>query len=165
MKKIGFHGGHTIYVLGSASDMKLFFDCIIAYPAFDNKDMDWSLLTDRLYKRYLKFDELDQALALMHRVNEAFKQIPSNAVEWDRNIVGNAEKTLLNHELSTLADVFSKFFDSFYRAVSSAKSFYNTFKIYQPVKIIPTDTIYLMMEEKRPLKEYDELDGKPFWLR
>ena len=165
MKNIGFHGGHTIYVLGSASDMGQFFNCIHSFPALDSPQKDWSLLTDRLFMRYLRLEELDAASELMEQVRVAFASVPSSAVQWNPEIIGNPEKSLLNPGLPTLADMFAKYFENFHDAVESAKSFEQTFKIYQPVRTVITDNPDFMMEKRRPLEEYDALQGKPFWLR
>ncbi|WP_134167095.1 hypothetical protein [Paraburkholderia caballeronis] len=72
MRKIGFNGGGLLYELGLASDVSLFFDCLGADTQEANHEQDWSLLTDRLYRRYLRLDELEPAFALMEQVQEFF---------------------------------------------------------------------------------------------
>lgn len=72
MRKTGFHGDPSIYELGPASDVVLFFARLRDYAEQDHPEQDWSLLTDRLYRRYLRQEELEPALALMAQTHENF---------------------------------------------------------------------------------------------
>jgi hypothetical protein len=60
--KYGYVGGGTIYSLGSLSDMILFFDCIKFYVPLKYPNENFDVILDRLYKRYLKLEELDEAV-------------------------------------------------------------------------------------------------------
>ncbi|AKZ28541.1 hypothetical protein ACH51_19585 (plasmid) [Ralstonia solanacearum] len=74
MKYVGFDGGHSIYELGLDSDLVLFFDCLRAYGEQAHPEQGWSLLKDRLYRRYLRLEELDKALTLMEQAQQIFAQ-------------------------------------------------------------------------------------------
>lgn len=164
MRRIGFDGGHSIYELGPISDVVLFFQCLVNCVEDAHPEQDWSLLTDRLYRRYLRSDELGRATDLMRRAKQIFSHIPSRAgIEWNPDMIGNAEKTWLDPHQATLADVFCKYFESFDKACESAKSFYEAFKIYQPVRVVISDLAGFMRDKNKPLTEYDELKGEPFW--
>jgi hypothetical protein len=166
MRNIGFDGGHSIYELGPSSDVILFFDCLRCYVEQANPNQDWSLLTDRLYRRYLRQDELDDALMLMNQARDIFSQCPSaSAVEWDVLLSGGTERSRLKPNLPTLADVFSTYFENFEKACGSAKSFVEAFKIYQPVRVVISDLAGFARDKNKPLPEYDALEGKPFWLQ
>jgi hypothetical protein len=166
MRKIGFDGGHSIYELGTSSDVQLFFDCLDAYTEEANHAQDWSLLTDRLYRRYLRREELEPALALMVKVREIFAQLPAKtAVDWKPHMLGDPEKSWLNPDQPTLADVFSEYFEKFERACGSAESFVKAFNIYQPVRVVISDLAGFARDKNKPLAEYDALEGEPFWLR
>lgn len=165
MRKIGFHGGHTIYELGPAPDMMLFFDCLKTYAEQDHPEQDWSLLTDRLYRRYLRREELDKASTLMEQVRQIFAGLPASAIDWDTSMLGNVEKTWLDSNQPTLVDVFSKYFENFAKACGSAKSFVEAFNIYQPVRVMISDLPGFARDKNKPLAEYDALEGKPFWLQ
>ncbi|WLE58842.1 hypothetical protein GIY62_17300 [Burkholderia plantarii] len=166
MRKIGFHGGHTICELGPAPDVVLFFSCLERYAAQAHPEQDWSLLTDRLYRRYLRKEELEPALALMAQAHDIFAKKPAvSSVEWDEAMLANPEKSWLEVKQPTLADVFGKFFDQFVDACNSAKSFFENFNIYQPVRVVISDLPGFARDKKKPLAEYDALEGEPFWLR
>ena len=60
MHHVGYFGGHSIYELGNASDVELFFYCLNKISIINNKKADWHLIQDRFYKRYLKLEELDR---------------------------------------------------------------------------------------------------------
>lgn len=170
MRKIGFDGGSSLCELGPASDVVLFFDCLRTYAEQMHPEQDWSLLTDRLYRRYLRLDELEAASALMEQVRQLFAGLPASAVDWDPSILGNIEKTWLDPKQATLADVFRKYFEHFAHCVESARLGYETFKsypgyTYQPVRVVISDLPGFARDKNKPLAEYDELEGKPFWLQ
>lgn len=166
MRKIGFHGGHTIHELGPASDVVLFFSCLERYAKDGDPAQDWSLLTDRLYRRHLRQDEVESALALMAKARELFAQLPArSSVEWDADMLENPERTWLNPDQPTLADVFGKYFDGFVDVCNAAKSFFDAFNIYQPVRVVISDLAGFARDKNKPLAEYDAVEGKPFWLQ
>ena len=166
MRTIGFHGGCTISELGPVSDMVLFFDCLKGNTEYERSDQDWSLLTDRLYRRYLRLEELDKASALMEQAQQIFARRPSaSAVEWDPKMVGNPEKSWLDPRQPTLADVFIKYFENFANVRSSAEHFLKGFNLYKPVRVVISDLPGFCRDADKPPAEYDALEGKPFWLR
>jgi hypothetical protein len=164
MHNVGFHGGHSIYELGPASDVLTFFKCIERYaaePLFDQKDRE---LIDRIFRRYLRQTELEPASKLMIRVRERFSKIGSSSVNW-AEINLNVSESKLNMAQSSLADVFADYFEMFEKAKNSALSFLSEFKIYQPVKIVISDLAGFTEDDIRPIERYDALSGTPFWLR
>jgi hypothetical protein len=171
MKTIGLAGGSLLSELGSKTDIHLFFDCLNTYVVAKHLEQDWSLLSDRLYKRYLRLNELDAALALMEQVRKKFAALPSNAIDWqDYEETNAATNNRLDTSKGTLADVFERFFENFVRCCESAKNSYEMFKSYagykyEPVRFIVTDIPWFTAENMRPLEEYDALDGEPFWTR
>lgn len=171
MKTIGLSGGGLLSELGSKTDIHLFFDCLNTYVVAKHSEQDWSLLSDRLYKRYLRLNELDTALILMEQVRKIFAALPSNAIDWqDYEATKATTNNRLDTSKGTLADVFEKFFEKFMRCCEAAKINYEMFKSYagyeyEPVRFIVTDTPWSTAENMRSLEEYDALDGEPFWTR
>lgn len=166
MRTIGFHGGSSLCELGPTPDVSLFFNCLRTYAEGDHPETDWGLLTDRLYRRYLRREELDPACALMAQAREIFAQLPAKTgVEWDAAMLANPEKSWLNPEQPTLADVFEKYFDRFSYCVESAKLFEQSWNMYKPVRTVISDLAGFARDKNKPLAEYDALEGEPFWLR
>ncbi|WP_324251753.1 hypothetical protein [Paraburkholderia gardini] len=150
--------------------MVLFFDCLRTYAEQAYPEQDWGLLTDRLYRRYLRLDELEAASALMEQVRQLFAGLPVSAIDWDSSILGNVEKTWLDSNQPTLADVFGKYFVDFARCVESARLNYESFRTYpgysyEPVRVVISDLPGFARDKNKPLAEYDALEGKPFWLQ
>ncbi|WP_221887384.1 hypothetical protein [Xanthomonas cerealis] len=164
---IGINGGHTTYDLGTPSDVVLFFDCINAFVTEKYPGKEWGLLTDRLYRRYLRFDDLERCSELMGLVKISFNEISASSIEWNKSILDGDSKTLLAFRSSNLSGVFYNYFEAFSKAKESATSFYGEFNIYQPVRILVSDFPNLVIEKMRPLKDYDSLeqDATPFWLQ
>lgn len=162
MRNVGFNGGSFLCELGPAEDVELFFFCVSAYAAPSHPERDWSLLSDRLYRRYLRQEELGDAAELMTIAFDAFARVPSSAVDWTKFSGG---VTRLDSTRGTLADVFSKYFESFTRCVESSRTFFEDWSVYQPVRTVVADLPDYMHDKKRPLEEYEVLTGSPFWWR
>lgn len=168
MKNIGFIGGSSLCELGPTSDVIMFFDCLRRYVQQRNPSRDISLLTDRLYRRYLRLDELDLAESTMKFSQEEFANTFSSVVNW-RIYIAQNPGTRLDYLQPTLAGVFSRYFDLFYHCVESAKLSYEAFKdypgySYEPVKTVVSDMPDFMLESKRKLSDYDALMDEPFWI-
>lgn len=162
MRNIGICGGSSIRELGSVSDVTLFFDSVVAY-AIPSTNRDWSLISDRLYKRYVRQEDLDETSGLMTDVKHAFSSVSSSAVDWSNLNDLSKSSSRLDSKQATLDLVFADYFVQFDYCVASAKIFYESWKIYQPVKVAISDIPAFMTDKKRPMAAYDALDGLPFW--
>lgn len=167
MRTIGFDGGHTVYELGPVSDAVMFFECLNAFVVAEHSGQDWSLLSDRLYRRYLLQEELEASWVLMEKARRLFLALPASSVEWDAAMQADPAKTWLDASQGTLGDIFARYFDLFSKARASVVSFSDAFGIYRPLRVVVSDMPALMIEKKRPLGEYEALEASdlPFWLR
>lgn len=167
MANIGFTGGSSLCELGPISDVMAFFKCLEIYISPESPETDFSLLTDRLYRRYLKLEELDRAKGLMGQARDGFGKVMSSGFDWEELGV-DSTNTRLRLDGRTLSDVFAKYFESFEYCLESARLNYEAFKAepnynYEPVRTVLSDLPWFMMEKRRPLDEYEALDGRPFW--
>lgn len=167
MREVGFFGGGSAFSLGPVSDVVLFFGCITSFVIPLNMDKNWSLITDKFYRRYLGLDELDDAIILMNDVKKVFSKIRSSSIEWNEVMIGDETKTTLNPRLEFLSEIFFKYFEAFEHCVESAKIFYSTWGKYKPVRVGIANIPHFMLDERRPLSDYDNLSDtdKPFWLK
>jgi hypothetical protein len=163
MRHIGFSGGGSFGSVGSVSDMLCFFSIIEK-----NKDKlaDSTIFMDRLFRRYLRLEDLEIIKPLIQDVRTIFSGIRTNIVEL-KECGWNFDETSLDTSGKTLADVFSRYFDMIESRVESALFSYEASGIYMPVKCTITDIPDYVIEKLRPLSEYDALgpDDPPFWLR
>lgn len=170
MKTVGLAGGSLIVELGPHTDVQLFFECLDAFVFSKHPGQDWRLLSDRLYKRCLKLDELDEASALMREAENELQQLPSTAIDWQDYAANNPATTnSLQPAAITLEKVFERYFAAFALCVKSAKSSYEIFSKhegyqYEPVRFIVTNVPWSTIENARPLRDYDENSGGPFWM-
>lgn len=172
MRNVGFCGGALTVELGTVNDMVLFFECIKSLVSWKYPEMDWSLLTDRFYKRYLRLEEMDISKELMDKVHQLFMEIPSSSITWEREMEHNHETSKLNPDLSMISDVFSHYFSAFSECSESAIVMYDEFKSYpgyeyEPIRIVLTEMPENLEDYHRPLEQYDALgpNDSPFWLR
>ena len=164
MKVVGLAGGSSLCELGPAADVELFFECIHSFAVQRMSPPDISLLTDRLYKRYLREDEVEPASLLMKQLKTTFETISTAAVDLTGLSLPSAV-TRLDASKANLAELFEKYFECFEHCTESAKQFSQTWKIWQPLRLVITDTREFIEDKKRPLTQYDDLAGRPFWLR
>ncbi|MDB0529579.1 hypothetical protein LBW56_23180 [Ralstonia solanacearum] len=106
----------------------------------------------------------------MKEVEKLFSELPSTSVTWDPAMLNDKNKTWLEPGALTLAQVFNRYFDVFFRCVESSKVNYEGFKDYpgykyEAVRTVVADMPIFMTEKKRPLEEYDALEGEPLWRR
>ena len=163
--RLAFRGGDLILQVGSLDDVLCFFELIKTYAAPSLDQNDQFLLMDRLYKRYLRLEETPAAVEAMGRVQDCLSLIPISSVAWDDYNM-RPGLTALDLQESTLAGVVSHFFKSFSRCASSTIFCQNddTHPFFRPVKICRSDFGSLDRENRRPLEEYDTLQGPPFWI-
>ena len=164
MANVGFCGGSEVRDLGSASVMKAFFKCVDLAASRLPSNIDSSLLTDRLYRRYLRLEELAPAAALITQVRQILADIPADSIDW-KAMGWDSASTRLNLSQQTVADVFGRHLKGAVELIENAESFNKRFNIYQPVITIISDLPRFVTDERRPLAEYDQLEGEPFWLR
>lgn len=123
--------------LGSPSEMDDFFSF-----CFNNlKGNKNHAVLDRLYRKYVRFEELDE-------INKIIQE--------------------LNGYLSPdVKDKYSKYISGIETCIESAKLFYESWNIYQPVRVGITDIPFYIDDKRRPLNQYDALGPEelPFWLR
>jgi hypothetical protein len=166
--QLGFKCCGSINILGFPSDMMLFFDCIKFYVEDKYKDEDWSVITDRLYKRYLREEDIDIADEKMKKIEEIFKELPIDAVDWSF-LDNSTKKTTLNpNGLNSLYEVFEKYFLKFYERIDGARYSITkgSFGYYQPLRVIIFTFPYDYHYEQIPLSEFDALTDKdpPKWF-
>ncbi len=160
IRMVGFHGGSSMFELGTVSDMQLFFDCIDSFVVSKHPETDWSLITDRLYAKYLRREDLQTGLSLMKTIENSFATTSSSMVDWNLDV---PRKTKLNHEAKTLDIVFARYFVAFSHCSESAQLSYEAFGKYLPRRTGTTDVPHYIIDKNRRLTEYDSHIGKPFW--
>ena len=163
MKNICFHGGHSLYEIGTQNDVEIFFYFINKYCI--NFDSNEKNLINRLYFSYVKKNDLASTAIIINKIEEVFKKINTIVARNNMQLIYIENNSKLNFDSTFLSNVFLVFFKNFYLAMNSCLSFSETFNIYAPVKIIISDIPYCMIESNRPLEDYDNINGLPFWQR
>lgn len=103
-------------------------------------DHEGNEISSRIYNKYIKLEQLE-------KLDSVVKDIKL--------------------KLSSDEDKYLKYLSAIETCIESAKMFYSSWGIYQPLKIAVTDTPYYIEDKNRPLEQYDALapDDPPFWLR
>lgn len=116
---------------------------MIDFLDFFNKKMEGNENNDissRLYNKYIKLEQLEKLSSIVKDIKFA---------------------------LSSDEGKYLKYLSGIETCIESAKMFYNSWGIYQPLKIAVTDAPYYIEDKNRPLEQYDLLKANesPFWLR
>lgn len=164
MRIVGFSGGSSFFELGTVSDVQFFFNCIDAFAVPSDPNVDWSLLIDRFYRRYLRPEELIPAQQLMDKVKSVFERTPSSAVDWSAMALPSAV-TRLDPSGQNLAEIYKRYFEAFSHCREMAEISHYKWNEYQPLKVVVTDMPRFFTDKDRPLGEYEALEGEPFWKR
>lgn len=156
MKKIGFNTTSLVFEIGSKFEVMFFFKCVDKYIAkYDVEGID--LVSDRLYRKYVKFEDVESTLSVLRKVRHVFKSIP---YEDDFDGIGFDK---LDLDGKFLSEVFSVFFNAAESVFDHALVFYKEFNMYVPIKIIIADVPDCISWEKKSLKEYESVEGEPLW--
>lgn len=164
---IAFFGGMTIQVTASLSDFQCFFqtlDYMVAIRRETCPVSTWDLIRKSLYRRYLRPDQLEDALTQMHDIRDYLKTQDRDFIGWSQ--IGPDSPTVLNPNQPTMADIFSVIFEKFEDAVSESKYMRQQGLAYGQVRIIiGSPVVRASIEAGRELKEFDALteDATPFW--
>jgi hypothetical protein len=163
MANVGFCGGSTLLELGPTSDMQAFFGCVeLAVARLPQGD--GGLLTDRLYRRYLKLEQLDAASEMLEQITGILSRTRTKDIDW-ASIHRNPASTQLLLSAATVDQVVDRYLKGAQDLIDDARSFEKRFGVYQPVMTIISDLPRFLIDEQRPLAEYDALEGEPIWLR
>ncbi|WP_428945496.1 hypothetical protein ACQK5W_05410 [Pantoea sp. FN060301] len=97
-------------------------------------------ISERLYNKYIKLEQLEKLDSIVKDIKLA---------------------------LSPDEDKYLNYLSGIEKCIESAKVFYNSWGIYQPLKVAVTDAPYYIEDKNRPLEKYDALGPNelPFWLR
>ena len=68
---VGFVSCYSIRTVGHVSDVKLFFECVDVYFKPENE----SYLMERLYKRYVKTEDMYDTYDMVKRLKKQFSKI------------------------------------------------------------------------------------------
>lgn len=165
IRHVGLAAGQRLMQLGTASDVNLFFSCI-PYAAVHHQEKSWELILDRLYRRYLRPEDFDHSVGLMHILKTWFFAQPSSFVDWSQM---EPRQSTLNHKAQNLGQVFAKFFSYFDISVSAAKYQVETLGYGTPgsvVRLVIADMgDFIKYDQERPLADYEKLsrNASPFW--
>ena len=125
MTNVGFCGGNEIRELGPASDMKIFFWCLnLAFETAPTLQSD--LITDRLYRRYLRLDELDLVKDLSEKARQTLRKVSTNAIPW-KEIGLDSAVTRLDTSNQNPSEIFEKYFQGLHRVIGNAAGYQKRF--------------------------------------
>lgn len=163
MNNVGFLAAMTIFVLGPASDVACFFNSVTCLLEGGERGRRFPYVTERLYRRSLRHDELVFVSRDMLEIEYEFRRL--NASEVDFYSLGlDGSSTRLSFEEGDLSEVFFRFFSGFSEVVKCTDLFFSEFGEYVPVRIGFTDGAAALVDISRPVDFYEKLQGNPLWL-
>lgn len=169
MLNVGFIGGLHLFETGPVIDMDLFFQCIDGFTQ-KHPDVDWTLITDRLYKKYLKEEEIPKAKELMEKIQGIFSEKSPSVVDWnlDEELYEVSE---LDFKSETLAAMFVRYFEGFNECCEATRLEREIrgkdigYK-YHPIRVVHSSVTRASDHLRIPLEVRDNLkpEDPPFWM-
>jgi hypothetical protein len=167
----GIKGGGELCYLGSREYVDSFFKAIKIYVLNEAlyRELDWSLITDQLYKRTIDNENLDLAIGTMARLLHLMRETPLSVVDW--SALGVPEPATvplaLGHPTPSLRDLYINFEFGLARCASGVKFGALQNANYLPVRIGALSPQIYIYEDYRPAEHYEALgpNDVPYWLR
>lgn len=166
MKKNGILGATTVFELGTAEDIDLFFDAVWVILEKGGRGSRFPVVMNRFYKYALRIDEIKQAKQEMDIIKSEMAKI--SVKKWSQFSNGiNLDDTSWNKKSSNLAELFESVFRGFDTAYNMTIFLIEKYDDFVPMKIGRCDIPYTLEDSMRPPEEYDKLgeDDLPFWKR
>lgn len=88
MYKVAFKGGSTSVEMGSSRAMRVFFSLIEAHTN-NVPDVRWDLVTDRLYRRYVRKEDVESTRVALASAQERLSHVPAGLV---RELLGEEDR-------------------------------------------------------------------------
>ena len=161
---VGFHGGNSIWELGSTRDISVFLACLDRLTRSSLSKAGRFVLLDRLFKRYLRLEDLDEAVSAATIAREQFRLVAAEDTRL-AELGLDKDDTALQLDEANLANTFERYFDAIFDCIESyklGKQIAGYF--YNPVKVSRTDLPGFVEYKARDTKLYDELTGLPYWF-
>ena len=160
--KYGLYGGGHLLVLGTKNDMTSFYRLIHHYC----KDIEnIELISDRLYKKYVKKDDVDKTLDVMYLIGESFKKVSIESLENKKDYIIDSA---LNWKKDTLFDVYENIFKGFSEITIdfnySIEDYGFSSKLL--IKTVIVNIPYTNWIKELPQELFDNLtdEDEPFWM-
>lgn len=141
---VGFFGGNNLVRTASVEEFLSFFEHVKQNIDWSNEE-DRSLITDRLYKKYVKEQDIDRTSELMRSIREQFERSGQGAL-------GFGTKD-------------GRIFAAYEACVEDTKHFLHKRQKYVPIRITIAELPHCIIDTERPLAKLDAWDGPPFWTR
>lgn len=142
--KVGFFGGANLIEVGDTETFLMFFHAIKKFTTWDDA-FQKNLICERLYRKYIKADDLESTTRILNRIRSDFNNIISRDC--------------------SLLSVFQKHFEGYEKACKHTNDFYQEFGKHIPIRIVVSTLPYCAIDTERSLEKLDTWDGPPFWTR
>jgi hypothetical protein len=170
MYKVGINGGGTLTEVGDADGMQAFFD-MISMIGESMDDESIKLITDRLYRRYVRLEDVEQTRNVLASIRERLLAVPTIVLK-ERFPALNEERSGILFGEGSVAFAFSKYFYAIEHCLEAAEVSLRYFSAkpefgyhYEPVMVVRSEMPACIVDRRSVLSEHEQLDGPPVWLR
>jgi len=152
--------------VGSAPDIKSFFNLVVSLLENSIKGSKYPRVSEELYSGSLTYDEVYKVKCELDSVNDVFSRFSLHNV-YLQSFGMDKNYFRLNLNGNDLHAVFDRLFKAFDEALECTEVYYQGFNEYRPVRVGFTDAPYYIDDVNRALEQYDALgpNDQPFWLR
>lgn len=163
---VGITGGGVLVEIGDKIYFEFFFYCIDKFFLSRFSDESKAQLVRRLYCKYVKYEDLDETMNLLRKIQDQFEAVTEKEV---LNEVNQSRYSKLSADAINLNIFFSRIFEGIYQCLEASsenmKAFANTQNYsYEPVMIVRADLPYYFDDKNRPFEAIEAHDGAPLWF-
>ena len=134
----------TLAEVGSASDVKPFFNLLVSLPDNGIKGSKYPWVTEKLYSGSLPYDEVYKVKCELDSVSDEFSRFSLCNVDL-QSFGMDKNNSRLNLNGKNLHAVLDRLFKAFDEALECTEVYYQGVNEYIPVRIGFTDAQYLLM--------------------
>lgn len=155
----------TLAEVGSASDVKSFFNLLVSLLENGIKGSKYPLLTEKLYSGSLPYNEVYKVKCELDSVSDEFSRFSLCNVDL-QSFGMDKNNSRLNLNEKNLHAIFDLLFKAFDEALECTEVYYQGFNEYIPVRVGFIDAPYYIDDVNRASEQYDALvpNDQPFWL-
>ena len=152
-----------MFSLGDVTDMFCFFLALRIYAVRTKAE---HYVWDRLFRRYLRFEDHAAMSALICKSERVFDATASSP-DLLTSLGWTAKQESFDVSSPTLAEVFRAYLACVKDCMRTAVWAKERLDVYRPVKTVVTSSAERVAEDIKPLEVYDDLgpEDPPFWMR
>ena len=162
MPDVAIKAGMIRSGLGTPAAMAAFFALIDRHKG-KSHDGTLGLITDRLYRRTVRGEQLDAFEQQLSESRQILRGIPVTRGFWDEFDLGSGEEDI-DRSATNAADAFERIYNVLVRGISFARLDQKELGYIRPLRLVAYDGPKGYEHDDMPLEDFEKPGIRPIWL-